>query len=230
MYQIPSFFLISLFIYLFIYFWLRWVFVAARELSLVVVSRGYSSLWCAVFFSLQWLLMLRSTGSRRAGFSSCGSRAQQLWLVGSRAQAQQLWHTGLVARRHVGSSRTRDRTHVPCIGRRILNHCTTKEALLDTFCSPLLLGSMSTLFYPVLASRFLPFKVTCSIGFSPTWFQKLLPLPVLQSRNADRLCCQPWVPAAALGIPLYLTYTWIINPLTPPRIILIGPISCQDPH
>ena len=29
-------------IYLFIYFWLRWVFVAAHELSLVVVSGDYS--------------------------------------------------------------------------------------------------------------------------------------------------------------------------------------------
>ena len=46
------FFLVNLFI-LFIYFWLRSVFVAARGLSLVVASGGYSSLWCA--------------GSRRAG-------------------------------------------------------------------------------------------------------------------------------------------------------------------
>ena len=34
---------------------------------------------------------------------------------------------GLVAPRHVGASRTRDQTRVPCIGRRILNHCTTRE-------------------------------------------------------------------------------------------------------
>ena len=34
---------------------------------------------------------------------------------------------GLVAPRHVGSSRTRARTRVPCIERRILNHCTTRE-------------------------------------------------------------------------------------------------------
>ena len=34
-----------------------------------------------------------------------------------------MWHTDLVAPRHVGSSRTRARTHVPCIGRQILNHC-----------------------------------------------------------------------------------------------------------
>ena len=62
------------FIY-FIYFWLHWVFVAVRRLSLVAVSRGYSSLRCAGF-SLRWLLLLRSTGSRRAGFSSCSTRAQ----------------------------------------------------------------------------------------------------------------------------------------------------------
>ena len=59
----------------FFFFWLRWVFVAARRLSLAAASGGYSSLWCACF-SLWWLLLLRSTGSRRAGFSSCGTRAQ----------------------------------------------------------------------------------------------------------------------------------------------------------
>ena len=60
---------------LFIYLWLRWVFVAARGLSLVAASGGYSLLRC-VGFSLQWLLLLQSIGSRHAGFSSCGMRAQ----------------------------------------------------------------------------------------------------------------------------------------------------------
>ena len=58
-----------------IYLWLCWVFVAARGLPLVVSSRGYSSLWCTGF-SLQWLLFLQSSGSRCAGFSSCGTGAQ----------------------------------------------------------------------------------------------------------------------------------------------------------
>ena len=53
-------------IYFIYYFWLRWVFVAACGLSLVVASGVYSSLRCAGF-SLRWLLLLRSTGSRRAG-------------------------------------------------------------------------------------------------------------------------------------------------------------------
>ncbi|KAJ8796084.1 hypothetical protein J1605_018232 [Eschrichtius robustus] len=54
--------------------------------------------------------------------------------MGSRAQAQQLWHMGFVAPRHVGSSWTRARTRVPCIGRQILNHCVTREVpTYDTF-------------------------------------------------------------------------------------------------
>ena len=55
---------------IFFFFWLRRVFVAAHGLSLVAASRGYCSLLC-VGFSLWWLLLLRSTGSRRTGFSSC---------------------------------------------------------------------------------------------------------------------------------------------------------------
>ena len=102
-----------------------WVFIAACGLSLVAVSGGYSSLRCAGF-SLWWLL-LWSTGSRHAVFSTCSTWAQQLWLSGSRAQAQQLWRTNLVASRHVGSSRTGTQTRIICIGRRILNHCTTRE-------------------------------------------------------------------------------------------------------
>ena len=63
-------------IYLFIYlFWLCWVFVAARGLSLIAASGGYSSLQCASF-SLRWLLLLQSMGCRRVGFSSCSMWAQ----------------------------------------------------------------------------------------------------------------------------------------------------------
>ena len=44
-----------------------------------------------------------------------------------------MWLTGLVAPRHVGSSQTRARTRVPCIGRQTLNHCATREAPGGTF-------------------------------------------------------------------------------------------------
>ena len=53
--------------YLFIYYlWLCWVFVSVRGLSLVAASGGHSSSRCAGL-SLSWPLLLRSTGSRRAG-------------------------------------------------------------------------------------------------------------------------------------------------------------------
>ena len=48
--------------------------VAAHGLPLVVASGAYSSLRC-VGFSFRWLLLLQSTGSRCAGFSSCGAQA-----------------------------------------------------------------------------------------------------------------------------------------------------------
>ena len=60
------FFFFNKFIYLFIYFWLCWVFISVRGLSLVAVSGGHSSSRCAGL-SLSWPLLLRSTGSRRAG-------------------------------------------------------------------------------------------------------------------------------------------------------------------
>ena len=59
--------------------------------------------------------------SHYRGLSCCGAQAPD-------AQAQQLWLTGLVAPRHMGSSQTRARTRVPRIGRQTLNHCATREA------------------------------------------------------------------------------------------------------
>ena len=60
-----------------------------------------------------------------------------LTVVASRrgSRAQKLGSTGLVAPWHVGSSWTRDKTHVPCIGGRILNHCHKGSAisLVSTF-------------------------------------------------------------------------------------------------
>ena len=53
------------FIYLFIYLWLRWVFIAVC--SFLQLQHASFSLW--------WLLLLWSMGSRHTGFSSCGSWA-----------------------------------------------------------------------------------------------------------------------------------------------------------
>ena len=97
-----------------------------------------SSLLRAGFLQLQraGLLFAGARASHCGGFFCCGAQAidtwvQQLWLASSRARAQQLWRMGLVAPRHVGSSRTRARTHVPCIVRQILNHCATREVPLS---------------------------------------------------------------------------------------------------
>ena len=60
------FFLRHCLLCLFIYFWLCWVFVSLRGLSLVVASGGRSSSRCAGL-SPSRPLPLRGTGSRRAG-------------------------------------------------------------------------------------------------------------------------------------------------------------------
>ena len=59
-------FFFLIYFYLFIYFWLCWVFVSVRGLSLVAASEGHSSSRRAGL-SLSRPLLLRSTGSRRAG-------------------------------------------------------------------------------------------------------------------------------------------------------------------
>ena len=94
------------FIYLFIYFWLCWVFVSVRGLSLVAASRGHSSSRC-VGLSLSRPLLLRSTGSRRADSAivahgpSCSAACGILPDQGSnpcplhwQADSQQLRHQG----------------------------------------------------------------------------------------------------------------------------------------
>ena len=54
---------------------------------------------------------------RLQGFSNCCTWAQSLWIPGSTAEAQKMWHMGLVAPRYVGSSWIWDQTHVSYIGR-----------------------------------------------------------------------------------------------------------------
>ena len=67
---------------------------------------------------------------------------------------------GLVTLRHVGSSQTRAQTHVPCIGRWILNHCTTREAPVKAI---LMWSHYLNLFEfaPDKWKRFLKLKITC---------------------------------------------------------------------
>ena len=74
--------------------------------SLVAASRAYSN--CGAW------------ASHGSGFSCCRAWALEYGF-------QSLWLMGLAALRHMGSSRTRDQTQVPCIGRLTPIHCTTGE-------------------------------------------------------------------------------------------------------
>ena len=58
--------------------------------ALVAANRDCSSLWC-MGFSLRCLFLLQSVGLGCAGFRSCCSWAQELWLPASRAETQLLW-------------------------------------------------------------------------------------------------------------------------------------------
>ena len=110
------------FLFIYLNFWLHWVLVAART------------------FLYLWRVGLFSRCSERAshyrGFSCC--RAWALGLVGS------------VALQHVESSRNRNWTHVPCTGRHILNHWTTREVLVaDLVCAVLGMNCVLTYKRPV---------------------------------------------------------------------------------
>ena len=115
-----------LFFYEFIYF--IYLFLAA--LGLCCCAQAFSSCgeWGLLLVAVRGLLIAVASLVAEHGLQAPG--LQQLWLVGSRAQAQQLWCMHLVALQHVGSSGTRARTRVPCTGRRILNHCATRDAII----------------------------------------------------------------------------------------------------
>ena len=119
--EVPAF---LLFFNLFIYC----IYLFLATLGLRCCAWAFSS--CGerglLFVAVRGLLIAAASLVAEHGLQAHG--LQQLWLTGSRAQAQQLWLTGLVAPRHVGTSRTRARTHVPCIGKWFLNHCATREA------------------------------------------------------------------------------------------------------
>ena len=88
-----------------------------------------SSLPCEGLLQLRQAEATLHCGARaphHCGLSCCGAQAPD-------AQAQQLWLTGPVSPRHVGSSQTRARTRVPRTSRQTLNHCATREAPIKSF-------------------------------------------------------------------------------------------------
>ena len=108
-----------------IFIWIRSVFLGACGLSLPAVSRGSLLSSCG-----PW-------ASPCTDFSCWG-----VWALGCAglrvrsAQAQQLWHTGLLAPGRVGSSKAGTEPVVACTGGQILDHRATREAGRSA-CSPL---------------------------------------------------------------------------------------------
>ena len=95
------------------------------------------------YLLIDWLIAVLGLRFCARAFSSCGKWGPlfialrgPLTIAASlvaehRLQTRMLsnlWLTGPVAPRHAGSSQTRARTRVPCIGRQTLNHCATREA------------------------------------------------------------------------------------------------------
>ena len=66
-------------------------------------------------FSLWWLLLFQSMALGYVGLSGCSTWAQQL------------------CHGHVGSSRTRDQTCVPCTGKQTLVHYITRKVFFLSF-------------------------------------------------------------------------------------------------
>ena len=100
--------------YLFIYLFMAVLGLSCyADFSLVAVSRGSSPV-------LVCRLLIVVVSIVEAVFRERG--LQWLQLPSTRAQAQQLWCTGLVAQLHVESSQARDQTHVSCIEKSILYH------------------------------------------------------------------------------------------------------------
>ena len=118
------------------FFWLCWVLVAVRGFSLVAASRDYSSL-----------------------------RGSGVIAVASLVTKHRFRCTGVVTPRRVESSWTRGLTHLLCIDRQILIHCTAREVPVLTnfkcpqghwvhpYCAPSPPSSQNFLVFPNWASH-----------------------------------------------------------------------------
>ena len=93
-----------------------WAFSSCGELGLLFIT--------VLSFSFWWLLLLQNMGFRYAGINSCSIQAQSLRLAGSVVVVHRLSCSATCAI-------IPDR--IPCIGRWILNHWTTREVSLVSF-------------------------------------------------------------------------------------------------
>ena len=110
--------------------------LAHSSSSFTLIKRLFSSSSLSAFRMVSSaclrLLITASCGEQQL-FSSCvawashfgGFSCCRAWALGM--QAQQLWHTGLVALQHVPSSWTGIEPVSPALAGRLLNHWTTRE-------------------------------------------------------------------------------------------------------
>lgn len=131
---------------------------------------------------------------QRAGAILCYSAwASSCGVVASAVVAHRFKSTGLsscawpVALWHVEASWNRNRTHVSCIGRSILNHCTTRESSCCFYNSPQLLHYEGQKYkFSLLCSVLLPESLSC-------W---------QQSPHTAVCCTKRGVPAARFTSPV----------------------------
>ena len=71
--------------------------------------------------------LCRSTQASHCGGFSCGHKLWVHRLQELQHEGWGFWHAGFVAPRHVESSHTRDRTRIPCFGKWILYHWTSRK-------------------------------------------------------------------------------------------------------
>lgn len=100
-----------------------------------------------------------------AGFSSCGAWAQRLR----------------------SGSRTRDRTRVPCTGRRIPNHWTSREILILILTTSDPLGLSNAMLSLVLSPHVLFHFIPNFDHDLPNWFHS--PLVYQDLRFSKHYCC-----------------------------------------
>ena len=118
----------------------------------------------------------------------------------------------------MGSSRTRARARVPCIGRRILNHCATREALLFSHSlggillglgvcsSPLSPGLPCDLLLLLVPSSGSPFRLAGGLNFvtrsaARRLSQVLVPPPCPPLRVLLQPRCSPLCKGACSSAP-----------------------------
>ena len=104
------------------------MFTAACGLSLIVASGGYSLVVMPVLLIAVASLVAELRAPGRAGFSDCSVCVLSIWgswVLQHRLSSRRAW--ALLLSGIVGSSRTRDRTCVCCIGRQIPYHCAIME-------------------------------------------------------------------------------------------------------